>query len=172
MRGCFSACVRVPSSLPVPNWVKELPLVELRLREDVISTREKSGYMASPHLMLYVLHEPVPTDDDSFLPVVRRVLLTSANLSAAPWGYTRSGQMEIRSFELGVCVRPEQPSELVEPLGDLAINQGGTAGRSRAVWAQAIPFRIGHGKKCDDPFLNKALVFRGENQAEKGHLNY
>ena len=42
---------------------------------------------ATPHLMLYVLHEPIAAEGD--LPVVRRLLLTSANLSAAPWGYAR-----------------------------------------------------------------------------------
>lgn len=40
--------------------------------------------------MLYVLHEPIAAEGD--LPVVRRLLLTSANLSAAPWGYTRGEQ--------------------------------------------------------------------------------
>ena len=86
-------------------------MVRLRLRKDVIATGETSGYQArctrscpraasamhtpciryatqaSPHLMLYVLHEPIAAEGD--LPVVRRLLLTSANLSAAPWGYAR-----------------------------------------------------------------------------------
>ena len=35
---------------------------------------------------------------------VRRMLLTSANLSAAPWGYARDGALEIRNFELGVSI--------------------------------------------------------------------
>ena len=41
--------------------------------------------------MLYVLHEPIAAEGD--LPVVRRLLLTSANLSAAPWGYARGEQL-------------------------------------------------------------------------------
>ena len=46
---------------------------------------EKSDYVCTPHLMLYILHEPVTTADE--LPRIRRLLLTSANLSAAcaPW---------------------------------------------------------------------------------------
>ena len=65
---------------------------------------------------------------------------------------------------------PERPSELVEPLGSLAANAG--AGRSRVAWAQAIPFDIAQRVPCDDPFLNRALVFRHDGHAEKGHLNY
>ena len=83
---------------------------------------------------------------------------------------TPSRQFEIRNFELGVSVVPERPSELVEPLGSLAANGG--AGRSRVAWAQAIPFDIGRRVPCGDPFLNRALVFRRDGQAEKGHLNY
>ena len=98
----------------VPKWVSELPLVALALREDVVSKGERSGYQSKPHLMLYVLHEPIKQAGDA--PLVRRLLLTSANLSAAPWGYVRNGAVEIRSFELGVCVAPERPLELVEPL--------------------------------------------------------
>jgi len=48
---------------------------------------------ATPHLMLYVLHEPIAAEGD--LPVVRRLLLTSANLSAAPWGYARGEQLSM-----------------------------------------------------------------------------
>ena len=48
---------------------------------------------ATPHLMLYVLHEPIAAEGD--LPVVRRLLLTSANLSAAPWGYARGEQLRM-----------------------------------------------------------------------------
>ena len=65
---------------------------------------------------------------------------------------------------------PERPSELVEPLGDLAANGG--AGRSIVAWAQAIPFDIGRRVPCDDPFLNKALLNKVNGQAEQGHLNY
>ena len=43
--------------------------------------------------MLYVLHEPIAAEGD--LPVVRRLLLTSANLSAAPWGYARGEQLRM-----------------------------------------------------------------------------
>ena len=66
-------------------------------------------FVWNPHLMLYVLHDGHGA--------VRRALLTSANLSAAAWGRRRSandpenadvcdakGALEIRSFELGVCV--------------------------------------------------------------------
>ncbi|KAH8075374.1 hypothetical protein JL721_1379 [Aureococcus anophagefferens] len=66
-------------------------------------------FVWNPHLMLYVLHDGRGA--------VRRALLTSANLSAAAWGRRRSandpenadacdaaGALEIRSFELGVCV--------------------------------------------------------------------
>lgn len=48
---------------------------------------------ATPHLMLYVLHEPIAAEGD--LPVARRLLLTSANLSAAPWGYARGEQLRM-----------------------------------------------------------------------------
>jgi hypothetical protein len=65
---------------------------------------------------------------------------------------------------------PERPSELVEPLGDLAATGG--AGRSRVAWAQAVPFDIGRRMPCDDPFLNKALLSKADGQAERGHLNY
>ena len=54
---------------------------------------------------------------------IRRVLLSSANLSLAAWGYRRSathpdddkkcsadGLLEVRSFEMGVCV-PVDPEE-------------------------------------------------------------
>jgi hypothetical protein len=145
-----------------PAWLAHMPMVKLTLRDDVITRGEKSGYQASPHLMLYVLHEPLQADGQ--LPVVRRMLLTSANLSAAPWGYVRDGEVEVRSFELGVCVACERPSELVEPLG-------GEAGRTRAVWAQAIPFHIERREHLADPYVSRALVY-AEGRTEKGHLNY
>ena len=73
------------SDCAVPVWVQELPLMQLVLREDVIAPH-LSGYQATPHLMLYVLHEPMPPGQPPGQPpVVRRLLLTSANLSAAPW---------------------------------------------------------------------------------------
>ena len=75
--------------------------------------------------------------------------------------------MEIRSFELGVCVVPERPEQLVEPLGNDF--EGGQP--PRHVWAQAIPFRIENLQRCADPFVSRALVTR-EGKAEKGHLNY
>ena len=65
--------------------------------------------------MLYVLHEPPPRRALAAAPPrVRRLLLTSANLSSAAWGRrlgwglgdARGGALEIRSFELGVCVPP------------------------------------------------------------------
>jgi len=141
--------------------------VRLVLRGDVISANAKSGYQARPHLMLYILHEPLsPTAGEA--PLVRRMLLTSANLSAAPWGYARDGALEIRNFELGVSVAPERPLELVEPLvtpHDM---------RSRDIWrawAQAIPFEIGRSEPLADPYVSRALTYV-EGRAEKGHLNY
>lgn len=142
-----------------------MPLMDLVLRRDVVSRGENSGYQATPHLMMYVLHEPMPPGT---LPVVRRVLLTSANLSAAPWGYMRNGKLEIRSFELGVSVVPEQPGELVEPLGDHLEVRTRDAWR---IWAQAIPFRIERPELCVDPFVSRKAILR-EDKAEMGHLNY
>jgi hypothetical protein len=92
------------------------------------------------------------------------MLLTSANLSAAPWGYARDGKLEIRNFELGVCVAPERPLDLVEPLGEV--------GRAPPeVWARALPFHIERREPCVDPYVSRALV-RKADKAEKGHLNY
>ena len=54
--------------------------------------------------MLYVLHEPIAAEGD--LPVVRRLLLTSANLSAAPWGYARGEQL---SMGQSARARPPPP---------------------------------------------------------------
>ena len=61
---------------------------------------------------------------------VKRLLLSSANLSMAAWGYRRSGRfpndenaiptddgaLEVRSFELGVCVPPGDPDQAREDL--------------------------------------------------------
>ena len=33
----------------MPEWMAALPMVRLRLREDVIAAGERSGYQASPH---------------------------------------------------------------------------------------------------------------------------
>ena len=72
-----------------------------------------SEFIFTPHLMLYQLHDAAEPY------TIRRQLLTSANLSTAAWGRRRSeaependaacdaaGLLEIRSFELGVCVQP------------------------------------------------------------------
>ncbi|KOO36695.1 hypothetical protein Ctob_008840 [Chrysochromulina tobinii] len=134
----------------------------------VSSANAQAGYQATPHLMLYVLHEPLPADGQP--PAIRRLLLTSANLSAAPWGYARSGEIEIRNFELGVCVAPEWPAELVEPLG--SPKGPDQAGRSHRVWAQAIPFHLERRAPCTDPFLGKGIGTRSDGRAEIGHLNY
>ena len=77
-------------------------------------------------------------------------------------------ELEIRSFELGVCVQPDRPSELVEPLGS-----GEQAERARppSVWAQAIPFHIERRVPCADPFVSRSLTYT-ECKAEMGHLNY
>jgi hypothetical protein len=68
---------------------------------------------ATPHLMLYALHEPAPAYK------LRRLLLTSANLSAAAWGYRApagpaeaEAPLQVRSFELGVSVRPLDDQQL------------------------------------------------------------
>ena len=143
----------------VPAWMGALPLVELTLRADVIAPSERSGYQATPHLMLYVLHEPVRADGEA--PVVRRLLLTSANLSAAPWGYVRGGALEIRSFELGVCVAPERPMQLVEPMGP---------GSARA-HAQALPFELTGRRPNDAPYVGRSLM-SGKDRGEQGHMNY
>ena len=151
----------------MPEWLIALPMVQLALRPDILPA-DNSGYQATPHLMLYVLHEPLPADGQP--PAIRRLLLTSANLSAAPWGYARSGEIEIRNFELGVCVAPEWPAELVEPLG---IPKGpDQAGRSHRVWAQAIPFHLERRAPCTDPYLGKGIGTRSDGRAEIGHLNY
>jgi hypothetical protein len=77
--------------------------------------RGADKFVWTPHLMLYVLH------DDAGC--IKRLLLSSANFSAAAWGYRRSGRfpddenaaptddgaLEVRSFELGVCVPPGDP---------------------------------------------------------------
>mmetsp|Transcript_85644 Transcript_85644/g.256563 ORF Transcript_85644/g.256563 Transcript_85644/m.256563 type:complete len:1047 (+) Transcript_85644:72-3212(+) len=154
----------------MPEWVRHLRLVTLRLRPDVLrpsGTESKTEYVCTPHLMLYILHEPLSAADE--LPQIRRILLTSANLSAAPWGYSKgSDEIEVRSFELGICVEPSNPSELVEPLCDAM-----TLGPSR--WseghARAIPFHFGGpGVVCDDPYVGRAVV-RGPTE-ERGQLNY
>ena len=80
------------------------------------------------------------------------------------WGYSRGEDVEIRSFELGVCVEPEDPNALVEPLG--SDTRFGKEARARA-----LPFDISRRVPLTDPFLGRALVARGE-RAEKGHLNY
>ena len=150
-----------------PEWLIALPMVQLALRTDILPA-DNSGYQATPHLMLYVLHEPLPADGQP--PAIRRLLLTSANLSAAPWGYVRSGEIEIRNFELGVCVAPEWPVELVEPLG--SPKGPDQAGRSHRVWAQAIPFHLEQRAPCTDPYLGKGIGTRSDGRAEIGHLNY
>ena len=150
----------------MPEWVRHLRLVRLRLRRDVLCPSEGKEYMCTPHLMLYILHEPLAAADE--LPRIRRILLTSANLSAAPWGYSKgSDEIEVRSFELGICVEPARPSELVEPLGEaMALGPRWSEGHARA-----IPFHFGGpGVACDDPFIGRALV-RGPTE-ERGHLNY
>ena len=81
-------------------------------------------FVWNPHLMLYVLHDGHGA--------VRRALLTSANLSAAAWGRRRSandpenadacdakGALEIRSFELGVCVPVAPDAGDGSPVRDL-----------------------------------------------------
>ena len=84
--------------------------------------RGADKFVWTPHLMLYVLH-----DDGGG---VKRLLLSSANLSMAAWGYRRSGRfpadenaiptddgaLEVRSFELGVCVPPGDPDRAREDL--------------------------------------------------------
>ena len=151
-----------------PEWLKAAPLVGLRLRDDVISKGGHLGYQATPHLMLYVLHEPIETDGDA--PRIRRLLLTSANFSAAPWGYARDQKLEVRNFELGVLVEPQQPEDLVAPLGDLRTSGGGA--RSQKAWAEAIPFHLEGREPCHDPFLGHQQLVRSQGKAEKGQLNY
>ena len=143
----------------VPPWMAALRLVELALRTDVIAPSESTGYQATPHLMLYVLHEPMREEGEP--PVIRQMLLTSANLSAAPWGYVRSERIEIRSFELGVCVAPERPMLLVEPMGP---------GSARA-HAQALPFELTGRPMCEKPFVGRALM-SGKAKGDAGHMNY
>ena len=36
-----------------PEWMAALPLVRLRLREDVIAAGEHGGYQAPPHIYYY-----------------------------------------------------------------------------------------------------------------------
>ena len=82
--------------------------------------RERAGadkYVYTPHLMLYVLHDAAGG--------IKRLLLSSANLSAAAWGAARpqvserreraadrrGGALEVRSFRLGVSGRPPTRTE-------------------------------------------------------------
>ena len=84
--------------------------------------RGADKFVWTPHLMLYVLHDDAGG--------IKRLLLSSANLSMAAWGYRRSGRfpddenaiptddgaLEVRSFELGVCVPPGDPDRAREDL--------------------------------------------------------
>ena len=84
--------------------------------------RGADKYVYTPHLMLYVLHDAAGG--------IKRLLLSSANLSAAAWGRRRShkfpndenalptdeGALEVRSFELGVSVPPADADRAKEDL--------------------------------------------------------
>ena len=84
--------------------------------------RSADKYVYTPHLMLYVLHDAAGG--------IKRLLLSSANLSAAAWGRRRShkfpndenalptdeGALEVRSFELGVSVPPADADRAKEDL--------------------------------------------------------
>ena len=130
-------------------------LVRLRAPRDDRGSSKK--FVWTPHLMLYVLHEPDVLHGQP--PEVRRVLLTSANLSAAAWGRRRSaarpddkeacddaGALEIRSFELGVSV-PVAPDA-----------------------ARAFPFAWPptSAGDCAEPFVGN----RSLDEAHKGTLYY
>ena len=70
--------------------------------------------------MLYVLHEPIAAEGD--LPVVRRLLLTSANLSAAPWGYARGEQLGMGKSALARhCPRGHLPLQKPTCLREAAL---------------------------------------------------
>ena len=85
-------------------------------------TRGADKFVWTPHLMLYVLHDDAGG--------IKPLFLSSANLSMAAWGYRRSGRfpddenaiptddgaLEVRSFELGVCVPPGDPDQAREDL--------------------------------------------------------
>ena len=147
----------------MPEWMAALPMVRLRLREDVIAAGERSGYQASPHhitstcctchayathrprvhhactlqatphLMLYVLHEPIAAEGD--LPVVRRLLLTSANLSAAPWGYARGEQLGMGKSALARhCTRGHLPLQKPTCLREAALWGRQEGLRSLRIW--------------------------------------
>ena len=111
------------------------------------------GTQATPHLMLYVLHEPIAAEGD--LPVVRRLLLTSANLSAAPWGYARGEQLRMGQSararhppprpqrEPGdVCRRPAACTRL--PSGAAVSRARASCGRHPAARLDAQPGRRIH----------------------------
>ena len=149
----------------LPEWLKVLPIMKLQMRKDVIRENSETGYMCTPHLMLYVWHEPIKSPADT--PSIRRMLLTSANLSAAAWGYSREGALEIRSFELGVCVRPEFPEYLVEPFGDVMIDGHGNT----EIHARAIPFQMVSPSPCPNPYVGRALVVSSDTH-QVGQLNY
>ena len=81
---CTRSCPRAVSAVHTPCMRHAHAMQALCIRD---------ATQATPHLMLYVLHEPIAAEGD--LPVVRRLLLTSANLSAAPWGYARGEQLRM-----------------------------------------------------------------------------
>ena len=121
--------------------------------DDVANNEERFAH--TPHLMLYVLHEPAAPHR------VRRMLLTSANLSTAAWGRRRGvaastaaaadgfdegGPLDIRSFELGVCVPP----------------------RDEAAACEGLPFDLASRVPCAQPRVG----VRGLEQPWAGQLLY
>ena len=83
--------------------------------------------------MLYVLHEPIAAEGD--LPVVRRLLLTSANLSAAPWGYARGEQLGMGKSALARhCTRGHPPLQKPTCLREAALWGRQEGLRSLRIW--------------------------------------
>ena len=120
--------------------------------------------------MLYVSHAPLGTASlgtasPNDVPVVRRMLLTSANMSAAPWGYAAAdgASFEVRSFELGVSVAPADPEALVAPFADAGTGYA-TAPRRRQ---EAIPFHMEAPRPCRSPYVGFATW-----EGDKGCMNY
>jgi hypothetical protein len=98
--------------------------------------------------MLYVLHEPIAAEGD--LPVVRRLLLTSANLSAAPWGYARgeqlgTGHISARARHRRTCPCGHPPLQQSTCLREAALSGRQESPRILGVeaWLRCCPDKTG-----------------------------
>ena len=118
--------------------------------------------------MLYVSHVPPNKSLPDEVPVVKRMLLTSANMSAAPWGYATAdgASIEVRSFELGVSVAPanlEAAEALVAPFVEAGTGPELAPRRKQ----EAIPFHMEAPQPCEAPYVGFATW-----EGDKGCMNY